>query len=62
MLDRYSEYERLIAAMADRQIEYALCGGLAIAVQAQLRATIDTDLPVTEAMLPAMRLLLKELG
>lgn len=26
MLDLYSEFERLIAAMADRQIEYALCG------------------------------------
>jgi hypothetical protein len=55
MLDLYFEYERLIAAMADRQIEYALCGRLAIAVQAQLRATVDTDLPVTEAMLPAIK-------
>lgn len=32
MLDLYSEFERLIAAMADRQIEYALCGGLALNV------------------------------
>lgn len=62
MLDLYSEFERLIAAMADRQIEYALCGGLAIAVYAQPRATVDIDLLVTDAMLPAMRLLLKDLG
>lgn len=62
MLDLYSEFERLIAAMADRQIEYALCGGLAIAVYAQPRATVDIDLLVTDAMLPAMRALLKDLG
>lgn len=62
MLDLYSEFERLIAAMAERQIEYALCGGLAMAVYAQPRATVDIDLLVNDAMPPAMRLLLSGLG
>jgi len=44
MLDLYSELRKLIAALDQDRIEYALCGGLAVAVYGHPRATVDIDL------------------
>ena len=44
MLDLYEELRRLIAALDEHQIEYALCGGLAMAIFDCPRATVDIDL------------------
>ena len=43
MLDIYHEFERLIAALNERRIEYAVCGGLAMAIHGVPRSTIDID-------------------
>ena len=44
MLDLYEELRKLITAFDERRIDYALCGGLAMAVYDHPRATIDIDL------------------
>jgi hypothetical protein len=43
MLDLYHEFELLISALNERQIEYDLCGGLAMAVHGAPRTTVDID-------------------
>jgi hypothetical protein len=41
VLDLYEELTRIIAALDERHVEYALCGGLAMAVWGYPRATVD---------------------
>ncbi|MCU1265993.1 MAG: hypothetical protein JWM21_2311 [Acidobacteria bacterium] len=44
MLDLYDEFRLLMGALNDQGIEYALCGGVAMAVYDRPRATIGIDL------------------
>ena len=44
MLDLYYEFRQLITALDEHQIDYALCGGIAMAVYDRPRATVDIDL------------------
>jgi hypothetical protein len=44
MLDLYEEFRKLIGALNEHDIDYALCGGLAMAVYDRPRTTIDIDL------------------
>src|SRR4051794_38796635 len=40
----YDELSQLIAALNREGIEYALCGGIAMAIHGRPRATVDIDL------------------
>ena len=44
MLDIYDELQRLIIMLAEQKVDYALCGGMAMAVHQRPRMTIDIDL------------------
>lgn len=44
MFDLYAELRKVIAALNERQIDYALCGGLAMAIYGRPRATVDIDI------------------
>ncbi len=44
MLDLETELDAIIAALTRAGIDYAVCGGLAMAIHGQPRATIDIDL------------------
>jgi hypothetical protein len=44
MIDLAEEFEAVIAALAENGIEYAVCGGLAMAIHGFPRATVDIDL------------------
>ena len=44
MFDLYYEFRKLIAGLDEHQIDYALCGGIAMAIYDRPRATIDIDL------------------
>src|SRR5258705_984096 len=44
MFDLYDEFRKLIAMLDEQQIDYALCGGIAMAVYDRPRATVDIDL------------------
>jgi hypothetical protein len=46
MLDLFEEFAVLVSAMEAAGVEYAVCGGLAMAVHGLPRATIDVDLLV----------------
>jgi hypothetical protein len=46
MFDLYDEFSNIIGALEAAGVEYAVCGGLAMAVHGFPRATIDVDLVV----------------
>jgi hypothetical protein len=55
-LEILDELQQLIARLNDERIEYALCGGLAMAVYALPRATLDIDILIEPSSLdPAKR-------
>jgi hypothetical protein len=55
MFDLLSEFRKLVAALERSQIEYALCGGLAMAIYGRARATVDIDLLLlSESLGPAL--------
>ena len=46
MLDLLDEFRGLLSALDAEGVEYAVCGGLAVAIHLRPRATIDVDLLV----------------
>jgi hypothetical protein len=44
VLDLLDEFRRILSALDAEGIEYAVCGGLAVAIHVRPRATIDVDL------------------
>jgi len=52
MIDIVDELKELISQLDDRGIDYALCGGLALAVYDRARATADIDLLILAESLP----------
>lgn len=49
MLDLYTEFEAVIEALEQQQIDYAVCGGLAVSFFAQPRLTQDIDVLLAPA-------------
>jgi len=47
MLDLYVEFEKVLETVEQRQINYALCGGLAVTFLTQPRFTEDIDILVS---------------
>ena len=62
MLDLYHELQAIIGALDERKIDYALCGGLAMAVYGAPRATVAIDLLILPENLQDIRSLVAELG
>jgi hypothetical protein len=62
MLDLYEELKRVLAALEERGIPYALCGGLAVSIYAEPRATEDLDLLVLAQDMDRCRTALEPLG
>lgn len=48
VLDLYEELNRVLKALEERNLDYALCGALALAVHGYPRATKDIDLLILE--------------
>ena len=61
MLDLYEELQKLIAALDSNEIDYALCGGIAMAIYNRPRATIDIDLLIAAESLDRVIEIAKEL-
>lgn len=51
-MELVSEFERIIDALQASGVDYAVCGGVALAIHGQPRATRDIDLLLLEADLP----------
>jgi hypothetical protein len=62
MLDLFDEFNKLVARFIEYSIDYALCGGLALAVYGIPRATIDIDLMIQPRSLETVLTLVRELG
>jgi len=62
MLDLYDEFNKVVTLLAEHTIDYALCGGLALAVYGIPRATIDIDLLIMPESLETVMPLARELG
>ncbi len=61
-LDLIGELERLVVAFDDAGIEYALCGGLAVAIHGHPRATMDIDLLMRSESIATALVVAKGLG
>lgn len=47
MIDVYAELKRIINALSENNVEYAVCGGWALAIHGVPRATVDIDLLIS---------------
>ncbi|MDO8957011.1 MAG: hypothetical protein Q7W38_09245 [Deltaproteobacteria bacterium] len=62
MLDLYEELKAVIAKLNEAQIDYALCGGLALAIHGIPRATVDIDILIQKESLEKVQILTRGLG
>jgi hypothetical protein len=62
MLDIFEEFRKLVALLAERNVDYALCGGLAMSVHARPRSTIDIDLLILSESLDKVLAIANTLG
>ncbi len=61
-LDIYDELRKLISVLDEHEIDYALCGGLAMAIHARPRSTIDIDMLILSESLEKVLPIAFELG
>lgn len=62
MFDLYDEFRKLVGTLAEHQIDYALCGDLAMAVYDRARATVDIDILILSESLDVVIPIATELG
>jgi hypothetical protein len=62
MLDLFDELKAILAALRTRRIDYAVCGGLAMAVHGLARATVDIDLLIAPESYREVKDIGQELG
>lgn len=61
-MDLLIELKNIIEAFNEEKIDYALCGGLALAVYARPRATLDIDIMVEPEGLDKIKQIVARLG
>jgi len=61
-MDILDELKKLIAKLNEKDIEYALCGGLAMAIYALPRATLDIDILIEGTSLEIAHRAVHDLG
>jgi len=62
VLDLLEEFRSLVAALEAGRVEFAVCGGLAVAVHARPRATLDVDLLLPPDHIDRARQIARGLG
>jgi hypothetical protein len=62
VLDLYEELGAVVDALESHHLQYALCGGLAMAVHGFTRATVDIDLLVPADAVDAIESVVADLG
>lgn len=62
MQDLYEELKTIVARLGEGKIDYALCGGLALALHGIPRATVDIDLLIQKESLEQVQALVRGLG
>jgi hypothetical protein len=62
IMELFDEFSQLVSEFKKENIEYALCGGLAMAVYAFPRATLDIDILIKPESLERVKTIAKRLG
>jgi len=62
VLDLYEELTSLVGVLETKQIEYSICGGIAMAVWGVPRATVDIDILIEESDLDRVNAVAASLG
>jgi len=62
MLDIFDELRKLVAVLDEHEVDYALCGGMAMGVYGRARTTIDIDLLILSDSLDEVFAIAKSLG
>ena len=62
MLDLFSEFQMFVSKLSKQRIDYALCGGLAMAVYGIVRATVDMDFLILVESLDDVKAIAREMG
>ena len=62
MFDLYEEFKSIVSALEEHGIDYAVCGGLAMAVHGLPRATVDIDLLILAERLEDAKSVVRSLG
>ena len=61
-MELFAEFSQLVKELNREQVDYALCGGLAMAVYAFPRATLDIDILIEPESLEKTKRVAKRLG
>jgi hypothetical protein len=61
-MDLFDELKTILARLESEGVEYALCGGLAMAVYAFPRSTLDIDLMIDQADMNKVKAIAQDLG
>ena len=61
-MDLFEQLRNLVETLRSSQLDYALCGGFALAAHGIVRATEDIDLMIEEWTLPALRTVVEPIG
>jgi 23S rRNA-/tRNA-specific pseudouridylate synthase len=62
VLDLVEEFRALLDALGRARVEFAVCGGLAVAIHARPRATVDVDLLLPDEHLAGAKRVARNLG
>ncbi len=62
MIDLAEEFRALVGALEAARVEFAVCGGLAVAIHARPRATMDIDLLLRSDSVEAAKEVARALG
>jgi hypothetical protein len=62
MFDILDELRKLVAVLDEHEVDYALCGGMAMGVHGRMRTTIDIDLMILSDSLDEVVAIGKSLG
>jgi hypothetical protein len=61
-MDLLDQLRKLVETLGNSHLDYALCGGFALATHGIVRATEDIDLMIEEASLPGLRQAVEPMG
>ena len=61
-MDLFDELKAILARLESEGVDYALCGGLAMAVYAFPRSTLDIDLMIDQADINKVKSIAQDLG
>lgn len=62
MLDLVEEFRSIVAALEVAGVPFAVCGGLAVAIHSQPRATVDVDLLLPQDQIDSCKDVVRGLG